>query len=214
MAKYCPSCNYYTDDGAQQDCPKCGFAMQFTLLGRRGGQPDEPAPGEKPAWAVEDPNEWVPVEQPLQWRTAQISAGITFYFVAMFVWRWVAAAFIVGMVVSGEKDVRGIFIATALLTIAFCTVAAIVAGVIAGAATINWMPQGLGVAGGLLVIPLLLLLVLSPASLPVYMITILITTGVTVLGAFLGHKLLPPSRVHMNEAERDQSRAPERLAVG
>lgn len=213
MAKYCSSCNYYTDDGTQHDCPTCGSVMQFTMLGRCGGLPDEPAPDEKPAWAVEDPNDWIQVEQPVEWRTAQISGGIVFYFIATFIWRYVLAAFIIGMVVTGEDPVA-VLRASILLTVAYCVIAALVGGIIAGAATINWIPQGLGVAGGLLVIPLLLLFVFAPTSLPAYLITIVLTTGITVLGAFLGHKLMPPSRVQKSLAELNETRAPQHVAVG
>jgi hypothetical protein len=117
------------------------------------------------------------------------------------------------MIVTGE-DPQAVLIASALLSIAYCVAAAFGAGIIAGAATINWIPQGLGVAGGLLVIPLLLLLVFAPESLAVYMIIVVLTTGITMVGAFLGHKLLPPSRVQKSLAEIRESRAPEQLAVG
>ena len=58
MGKRCSGCDYYTDDNASQDCPKCGAGLNFTMLG--SGDP-EPGP-EKPAWAVEVPTDFLTVE--------------------------------------------------------------------------------------------------------------------------------------------------------
>ena len=74
-------------------------------------------------------------------------------------------------------------------------VAALVGGAIAGAWSVNWIPQGIGVGLGLFAIPTILLVLFIPESIIVYLIIVCVTTPVTVLGAYLGHVLIRPTRI-------------------
>ena len=51
-------------------------------------------------------------------------------------------------------------------------------------------PQGLGVAAGVLFIPLVMMLVFAPDNWPQFCITLVLTTGMTIVGAFLGGVLV------------------------
>ena len=72
--------------------------------------------------------------------------------------------------------------------------ASLAGGAVAGAWSVNWIPQGVGVGLGVLVIPLVLLLIFLPESLPLYLIGVAITTGLTVLGAYIGHRVVRPAQ--------------------
>ena len=58
------------------------------------------------------------------------------------------------------------------------------------------MPQGIGVGLGVLAIPLVLLILFLPESLPLYLLGVLVTTAFTVLGAYIGHRLVRPSQFY------------------
>ena len=121
----------------------------------------------------------------------EIGAGI---FIFLAVSRWGQRILILLIGSEAQVDTAGqavyLFSYTAFLYVA----AALAGGAVAGAWSVNWVPQGIGVGLGVLAIPLLLLIFLLPASLPVYLIGVLITTGLTVLGAYLGHRLVQPAQ--------------------
>jgi hypothetical protein len=73
-------------------------------------------------------------------------------------------------------------------------VASLVAGATAGAWSVNWIPQGIGVATGVLLIPLILLTLIQPESPTWYLVGVFATTLLTLFGAFIGHKLIRPTR--------------------
>ena len=72
---------------------------------------------------------------------------------------------------------------------------ALAGGAVAGFWVRNWLPQGLGVACGVLFIPLLWMLVLTPENWPRFCITLALTSAFTVVGAFLGHLVVKPNRI-------------------
>jgi len=45
------------------------------------------------------------------------------------------------------------------------------------------------------IIPLIMLLVFRPESLPVFLITVAVTASLSVLGAFVGHVVVKPTRI-------------------
>jgi hypothetical protein len=193
MARICSNCSYYDAEGDQPACPQCGGALQFTMLGPPSGAPEEEAPTEKPAWSRPEEFEAEILEQPLAVRLAQISAGIGFYFVVRWMAAMVLAVSFAELLFHSDPNVAAVTLGAIL--IAVYAVAALVAGAIAGAWTVNWVPQGIGVGAGLFVIPLVLLLFTSPESLVFYLIVVFLTTVFTVVGAYLGHVLVKPSRV-------------------
>lgn len=191
MGKRCSGCDYYTDDNASQDCPKCGAGLNFTMLGSGG---PEPGP-EKPAWAVEVPTDFMTVEQPLTLRLGQISSAVSFYWLFWFFGAPYFGALVTGMFqdVDADKAVRVVQVAGTV----FFVLAALISGGIAGASTIKWIPQGIAVGTVLMVIWLVVLEVFKAESHWLY----LVSTIFTIPGAYLGHLLLGPARVMKNFGE-------------
>lgn len=193
MARACANCNYYNAEGDQQVCPECGAALQFTMLGPANAPVEEEAEDGVPAWERPDDAEIEILEQPLGIRLAQIGSGIAFYFL---VWRW-GTRFLTFCFadVLYNTDATTAIVTAGAITIVLYIAAALVAGAIAGAWTVNWIPQGIGVGAGLFVIPLVLLLIISPDSLVFYLVVVAVTTAFTVAGAYIGHALVKPSRM-------------------
>src|SRR5262249_34822229 len=94
-----------------------------------------------------------------------------------------------------ESDPRTAIVVLGLASLVLYCLSAIGGGFIAGVWARNWVPQGLGVAAGVSFIPLVMLLVFRPESLPIYLITVVVTGALTVLGAFLGHVTVKPTRI-------------------
>jgi hypothetical protein len=73
--------------------------------------------------------------------------------------------------------------------------AAIGGGGAAGFWAKNWVLQGLGVAAGVLAVPLLVSIVTPPESWPMFLLTLVLTSTLAVVGAFVGHLIVRPTRV-------------------
>ncbi len=188
MHKICSECEFYSVDLSMTECPECAANMRLTTLppaGLKLTASDEPEP---------EPVEPVPsgeaLELPLAVRLAQIGTGI-FVFFAVSRWGTRILLLLIGSRTSVETSAQAayLFVYTALLYVS----ASLAGGAVAGAWSVNWIPQGLGVGLGVLVFPLIILLIFAPESIPVYLIGVVVTTALTVLGAFVGHKLIRPS---------------------
>jgi hypothetical protein len=192
MARVCSDCGYYNSEGDQQTCPQCGITLQFTMLGPPNSECQDEASDAKPAWEQTEEVETEVLELPLGVRFAQIGAGIGFYFVVR---RWGTAVLALCLApVLTESDPESILVTLGIVAVVAYIAAALVAGAIAGAWTVNWLVQGIGVGTGLFVLPLLWLLFVAPESLTVYLFIVVVTTCFTVVGAYLGHLLVKPSR--------------------
>jgi hypothetical protein len=191
MFKTCPECEYFTDEVTEGTCPDCGGGLKFTMLPplRRDAE-GKPLP-------PEDEGPMVPhtevLELPPAVRLAQIGAGI-FIFFAVSRWGTRILTLLIGSnaEVTTQSQVVYLFAYTGFLYVA----ASLAGGAVAGAWSVNWIPQGIGVGLGVLAIPLLLLILFLPESLPIYLLGVLATTAITVLGAFVGHKLVRPSQFY------------------
>ena len=133
------------------------------------------------------------LELPPLVRLTQIGAGIFIFFAVS---RWGSRILMLLIGPNAEVSTQGqavyLFAYTAFLYIA----ASLSGGAVAGAWSVNWVPQGIGVGLGVLAIPLILLILFLPESLPLYLVGVLVTTGLTVVGAFIGHKLIRPSQYY------------------
>lgn len=191
MAQVCSSCTYYDAEGDRQQCPNCGETMQFTTLGAPGEQIDE-EDAEEQAWSGQQDVSIETLEQPLGVRLGQIGAGIAFFFIVRRIGETILTVCFSDLLF--QEDAKLAFMTMALISLVMYVVAALVAGAIAGAWSVNWIPQGIGVGAGLFAIPFILLAIFVPKSLVLYVIVVLVTTPVTILGAYLGHVLMKPAR--------------------
>jgi hypothetical protein len=143
-----------------------------------------------------DADEWAApnleaMELPLGVRLAQIGSGIGI-FLAVSRWGSRLLIFLIGE--KAEANTTGQAIYLFAFTAFIYVAAALAGGIVAGAWSVNWVPQGVGVGIGVLAIPLIFLVLFQPESVPLYLIGVLVTTVLTVLGALLGHKIIRPSQ--------------------
>jgi hypothetical protein len=131
------------------------------------------------------------LEQPLNVRMVQIATGILIF---LLVSRWGARILILLIGSNARVATPGQAIYLAVYTCLIYIAAALAGGAVAGAWSVNWIPQGIGVGFGVLIVPLMLLLFFLPESLPFYFIGVVATTGLTVLGAYVGHLLVRPAQ--------------------
>ncbi len=190
MHKICGECEFYSVDVSQQACPECGSQLQLTMLPPPGTAAEDPTLDAKEAIAVCAPRT-ESLELPLGIRVTQIGAGI---FIFLAVSRWGQRILILLIGSEAQVDTTGQAVYLFAYTTFLYVAAALAGGAVAGAWSVNWVPQGIGVGLGVLAIPLLLLLFLLPESVPVYLIGVLVTTGLTILGAYLGHRLVRPAQ--------------------
>jgi hypothetical protein len=172
--------------------------MRFTMLEPRGVATAtatlEPCEKDaKPEWHNPFKYGYEEVEAPWSFRYAQIGIGITAYFVISRV----AVPLILLPFAFAVSDMKPNTAASAIVLVAlslYC-LAALGGGGFAGFWARNWLPQGLGVAAGVLFIPLVLMLVFAPENWPNFCTTLALTSVMTILGAFLGHLLVKPTRI-------------------
>ena len=190
MYKTCSDCDFATQDTSQKSCPHCGCWLQLTTLPPRSrstaesdSNPDESAEAIKPQTEL--------LELPLGMRLSQIGTGIL---VCLVVSRWGGRILILLIGSDAQAVTTGQMVYLIASTGIVYVVASLAGGAVAGAWSVNWVPQGIGVGLGVLAIPLLLLLYFMPASLPIYLVGVMVTTTLTILGAYLGHRLMRPAQ--------------------
>jgi hypothetical protein len=157
----------------------------------------EPAPKAatqaRPEWQDQFKYGYEEVEAPWSFRYAQIGVGISSYFLITRV----AVPFILLPFAIALSDTRPVVAALALglMYLFLYCLAAFGGGAVAGFWARNWIPQGLGVAAGVLFIPLVLMLVFAPDNWLRFCITLALTSVMTVLGAYVGHLVVKPTRI-------------------
>ena len=121
----------------------------------------------------------------------QIATGILVF---LLVSRWGGRILILLIGSNAQVATPGQAVYLAVYTCLLYVAAALAGGAVAGAWSVNWIPQGIGVGFGVLIVPLMLLLFFLPESLPIYLVGCGHHTGLTVLGAYLGHLLVRPAQ--------------------
>jgi hypothetical protein len=214
MAHVCGNCDFFDGSGTYTSrCPSCDGNMRFTLLDPRGTatatldrpddgpaeQPSEPPRGRsprsstKPAWHDPYAYGYEEIEAPWEFRYAQIGAGIGAYF---FVWRWGQRLITLLVVTSPDGPPKGKeLMAMGVGILVLNCAAALAGGGAAGMWAKNWIVQGLGVAVGVLAIPLVGMMIFAPESWPLFCVTLAATSVLTMVGAFLGHLIVKPTRI-------------------
>lgn len=214
MAHVCRNCDYFDESGTYTaSCPTCGGNMRLTLLDPRATATatlDPPADratedrsecwrgsahdtGTQSDWGDLYAYGYEEIEAPWTFRYAQIGAGVGAYF---FVWRW-GGRFLTSLSIAsldGPADENQIMVLGIGGLILNCA-AALFGGGAAGIWAKNWILQSLGVATGVFAIPLVGMLVFAPESWPMFCISLAATSVLTMLGAYLGHLLVKPTRV-------------------
>jgi hypothetical protein len=194
MPYVCRSCDYYDESGNSNcDCPECGGAMRFTMIGRATATATLDAPAPREEWRNPYKYGYDEIEAPWAFRYAQIGVGITLYWIVS---RVVGLAILVPMILSmahvPPEKAAAVLIAASL---AIYCVAAVAGGAVAGFWARSWVVQGLGVVAGISLVPLVIALVTAPAASAMVLISAALTCPFTVLGAFIGHLIVKPTRV-------------------
>jgi MFS family permease len=194
MPKNCTQCEFWSEDNSLHECPECGQSLQFTMFGP-DGTPPEQTECEQPEtdWHKPDVMTFEVMEQPASFRMGQIGVGIGFYFAASFGGGFLMG-FLIGSSVNEPADLPRAGLALLFASFGIYVLSAVLAGMIASAWSVNWVPQGIGVGLGVFAIPIIRALIWVPEAWPVFLIIVSVTTGFTVLGALLGHLLIPPMR--------------------
>ena len=195
MPKKCPQCGFFRSDNELIQCPDCGQALQFTMFAPPGFQTEESDQSRgAEAWDQQLAS-YERMELPLSVRLSQIGAGIGIY---CLISRTIMSHFCsICLVGNANMQLEQMAIALLVIMLVFHVVGALVGGAVAGAWSVNWVPQGIGVGAGVFLAPLILYCVLAPVNevgLVAFLVIICITTAISVLGAFIGHKLVRPSR--------------------
>jgi hypothetical protein len=195
MPKKCEHCGFFRPDNELTDCPDCGQALKFTMFAPPGYQTekcDEPPNPE--VWNHQSAT-YEKLELPIGVRMSQIGAGICIYFlISRTLMNIFCAVCFVG---NDNLRLEQMVIAAVLIMLIFHVVGALVGGAVAGAWSINWVPQGIGVGVGVFLLPLFFYLLFEPVKgvgLLGFLVIICITSAISVMGAFIGHKLIRPSR--------------------
>jgi hypothetical protein len=172
--------------------------MRFTMFNPRGTatatleEPPEARPAEQ-AWKNQFTYGYEEIEAPWSFRYSQIGVGISTY---VFVWGWCKRILIVLFLIAfSDVPPQRAALALALTLLVVNSLAALGGGMVAGFWARNWVPQGLGVAAGVLFIPLLIRIVFPPESWAAFAVMLGFTTVLALLGAFLGHLLVKPTRI-------------------
>jgi hypothetical protein len=190
MFKTCPDCEFYTDVVSEGTCPDCGSGLQLTMLKpARSSLAEGQAPEEEEAFVPNTES----LELPPVVRLTQIGAGI---FVFLAVSRWGSRILFLLIGEDAEVSTQGQAVYLFAYTAFLYAAASLAGGAVAGAWSVNWVPQGIGVGLGVLAIPLFLLILFLPESMPIYLLGVLLTTALTVLGAYIGHRLVRPSQFY------------------
>lgn len=194
MPHVCRKCDFFDSDGAHGPaCPECGGDMRFTMLDPRATATatlDEP---EEPTWKDPFVYGYEVIEAPWEFRYAQIGIGVSTYF---FAWRW-GQHFLHLLIAPAMGDVpeERALLVLGVAILAMNCLAAFVGGAAAGFWAKNWVVQGLGVAVGVLGIPIIGILIFLPESWPLFAIGLAVTSCLSMAGAFVGHLVVKPTRV-------------------
>lgn len=194
MPKQCSECDFWSEENELQICPECEADMLFTMLGPKE-EMDRVAESERqaPPWKKVSDRCFEVMEQPLNWRFAQIGVGIVFYYAVS---RW--GGRVLGLMMLGaigdDTDPARVEQALWFGATGVQILAALMGGIIASAWVVNWLPQGLGVAAAVFALPIVLLCLSQHESATALLTMAILSVMCTIAGSYLGHHLIRPMR--------------------
>jgi hypothetical protein len=167
--------------------------MRMTLLEPRVTATATLEPPKKAEWTDTYAYGYEEIEAPWSFRYAQIGIGISTFFVAS---RLLIAVIVLPMAIAMRDTPRekSLIVLGAASLVLYC-LAAVAGGMAAGMWARNWMTQGLGVGVGVFIIPLLMMLVFSPENWIFFLVRLLFTSGLTLVGSYIGHLVVKPTRI-------------------
>jgi hypothetical protein len=195
MPKKCDGCGFFHPENEMSQCPQCGQALKFTMFVPPGFETKEIDDSRTPETWNHEQAKYEQLE--LSWgvRWAQICAGV---FIYCLISRYVCNVFCAAVFIGDSKlELRQMMIAFLAINIAFHLVGSLAGGAVAGAWSVNWVPQGIGMGVGVFILPLVMYYffgLIHGVSLIAFLIIVCITTACSVLGAWIGHKVVRPSR--------------------
>jgi hypothetical protein len=194
MPKQCSECDFWSEENDPQICPECGADMTFTMFGPKNDMEREAeAERKSPPWKKISDRCFEVMEQPFNWRMAQIGVGIVFYCGAS---RW--GGRLLGLMMLGaigdDTDPARVEQALWFGAMGVQILAAVLGGIIASAWVVNWLPQGLGVAAAVFALPIILLFFMQHESRSVLIMMTSVSVMCTIAGAYLGHHIIRPMR--------------------
>lgn len=204
VSRICNACEHFNADGTLAHCPECSGEMRMTFLEPPGRVENQPPTTDRSAWQKEFAFRSRPAEQSGRARLVQISVGIGFQFLILRLGLLVVGFSHIDAITTMDFGLLSIYLA--FLMTGIFVLSALAAGAIAGAWSVNWILQGFAVGLGYSVMVLLRLLFLLPFSMvanleiplgfliPVLAVA-LVSTALSVAGAFLGHLLIQPMRM-------------------
>jgi hypothetical protein len=195
MPKKCENCSFFHPDNDLTHCPDCGQELKFTMLTPPNYQREVIEVSHRAEAWKQDSAKHEQLELPGNVRLTQIVAGIVIYsLISRSVKNFFLAICFVG---APPIQFERFMIAYLLLSLIFYVVGALAGGAVAGAWSVNWVPQGIGVGIGVFVLPFIFYVLFGPANgddMLVFLLLIVITTALSILGAWIGHKIVRPSR--------------------
>jgi hypothetical protein len=195
MPKKCEQCGFFRLENELTDCPDCGQTLKFTMFSPTGYQMEEAVETCTMQTWTDKPTHYEHLELPLGIRISQIGAGIGIY---CLISRTMMSLFLALCFVGESKiQLEQIAVAFLIIMMSFHIIGALAGGAVAGAWSVNWVPQGIGVGVGVFIMPFIMRFLLDPVGrvdFLTFIILVCITTAISVFGAFIGHKLIQPSR--------------------
>ncbi|HLA84741.1 MAG TPA: hypothetical protein VJL29_08100 [Thermoguttaceae bacterium] len=194
MPKKCEHCDFFDRENHLNECPNCGNPLRFTMFAPPGFETEPSLPAGVEPWS-ERLAVYEEMELPWSMRSAQIGAGIGAYFLIS---RTVTSVLTGLFLFSGGASEPEEAVVIYLMLAAICyVVGALAGGAVAGAWSINWVPQGIGVGVGVFLTPIIWFIAFPPEhamSTILFLGVIGVTTVLAVVGAYLGHKVIRPFR--------------------
>ncbi len=208
MARICAACNHYDSAGNEERCPECQGEMRLTFLEPQGASlADDPMAAQR-ALQENFQRSSRPVELSGKSRLVQIGMGVSIQSTILY-YGHVLVGFAYAEVLR-ETQPQSFSLMILCISFGVYVLASLVGGGIAGAWCVNWMTQGVVVGVGvaaMAVLRTILGLIGSPAvqetGLLLLVVALLaiatITIALTIAGALLGHLMIRPTRLLIEE---------------
>ena len=208
MARICAVCNHYDSAGNEERCPECQGEMRLTFLEPQGASlADDPMAAQR-ALQENFQRSSRPVELSGKSRLAQIGLGFSIHW-TILKYGHVLIGFSYAEMLR-ETQPQSFSLMVLCICFGVHVLASLVGGGIAGAWSVSWMTQGVVVGVGVAALAMLraiVAMIVFPAVretdlLPLVVVLLAIVTitiALTIAGALLGHLMIRPTRLLIDE---------------